>query len=140
MANLPDIIAAHCPQLEELELVNYNHSDIEIGKVLDSCRRVSTLVLSGARSRTPLPLSRHFTHLKHLELDWSATSAMVQLILTSCPLLEHISAGELDARDILGEDLIECQGTDETHGDHQHKVHPTNHHPQEWVCTGLCYF
>ncbi|KAI8349981.1 hypothetical protein B0O80DRAFT_500925 [Mortierella sp. GBAus27b] len=129
LSSLPNIISTYCPHLEALEMIDGRDVSVDVSSVLDSCQRLSTLTLAGFEfdARALVSLSRHFSHLAHLDIeDCHFTSSTILLVLTSCPLLESLSADTLDACDILG--ITENQ---EGHQTFQ---------PQDWVCTNLHSF
>lgn len=132
VTSLPDIIAAHCPHLKDLVLADGEVSSLRVSEILESCRRLSSLTLVGFEfdARAPMALSRHFSHLTHLEITHCphSSSAMVQQVLASCPKLDHLTANKLDVRDVLGVAVV----TDGPNGDQQE-----TYHPHEWACTNL---
>ncbi|KAI8349969.1 hypothetical protein B0O80DRAFT_531420 [Mortierella sp. GBAus27b] len=145
MSDLPDVIAKHCPCLDELKIIRYRVAPIDLARVLDSCRRLSSLTLEQHDldpSAQP-SLTRHFPHLTHVDFYSCrfVQSAFVHQILISCPHLDYLSAPRLHVCDILGvPDLVDVPYL--PLGESQPEFlelesRPDGIRPQEWVCTKL---
>ncbi|KAI8349990.1 hypothetical protein B0O80DRAFT_531434 [Mortierella sp. GBAus27b] len=138
ISKFPEIITTHCPHLESLVLRNA-FTSVDIGSILDSCHRLSKLVLSDIEfdDRAQWSLSRHYSYLVHLDLACcgTVTSLMVQQVMVSCPRLDTFHALRLDARDILGVPTMDTSGASGSIGDQQDANQVL--HPQDWVCTSL---
>ncbi|KAI8349972.1 hypothetical protein B0O80DRAFT_500916 [Mortierella sp. GBAus27b] len=145
ISDLPGVIAKHCPCLDKLKIVRYRDAPIDLTRVLDNCRRLSSLTLEhhdfdpSAQSS----LTRHFPHLTHVNFHScrSVQSAFVHQILISCPHLDYLSAPRLHVCDILGiPDLVDVPYL--RLGEPQPvfpelESRPDGVRPQEWVCTKL---
>ncbi|KAI8349968.1 hypothetical protein B0O80DRAFT_500912 [Mortierella sp. GBAus27b] len=145
MSDLPDVLTKHCPCLDELKIIRYREAPIDLARVLDSCRRLSSLTL-GQHDLYPLAqpsLTRHFPHLTHVDF-YSCRflqSAFVHQILISCPHLVYLSAPRLHVCDILGvPHLVDVPYL--RLGEPQPEFlelesRPDGMRPQEWVCIEL---
>ncbi|KAI8349973.1 hypothetical protein B0O80DRAFT_500917 [Mortierella sp. GBAus27b] len=145
MSDLPDVIAKHCPCLDELSIGTYREAPIDLARVLDSCRRLSSLTL-GQHDLYPSAqssLTRHYPHLTHVDFHscYFVQSAIVRQILISCPHLDYLSATKLHVCDILGvPDLgdIPYLPLRESQPEFlELETCPDGIRPQEWVCTKL---
>ncbi|KAG0218602.1 hypothetical protein B0O80DRAFT_531433 [Mortierella sp. GBAus27b] len=138
ISKLPGVITTHCPHLESLVLHDAFNS-VDIGSILDSCQRLSKLVLSDIEfdDRAQWSLSRHYSYLVHLDLICcgTITSLMVQRVMVSCPRLDTFHAPRLDASDILGVPTMDTSDAGGSIGDQQDAKQVL--HPQDWVCTSL---
>ncbi|KAI8349982.1 hypothetical protein B0O80DRAFT_135441 [Mortierella sp. GBAus27b] len=141
LSTLPNIIATRCPHLEVLKMTGGKLSGVEVSSILDSCQRLSTLILVTFEfdARAALSLRRHFPHLVHLDIERcdSTTSAMIQQLMTSCPRLEYLAADRLDVRDILGVAEVEME---EAGRQGEHQEARQTFQPQDWACTNLRSF
>ncbi|KAI8350018.1 hypothetical protein B0O80DRAFT_531455 [Mortierella sp. GBAus27b] len=127
ISDLPDVIAKHCPCLDELKISIYPDAPKDLARVFDSCRRLSSLILVAQHDLGPSAqssLARHFPHLTHMDFHscYYLQSAFVHQILISCPHLDYLSANKLYVCDILG---VPDQSR------------PDGIRPQEWVCTKI---
>ncbi|KAI8349970.1 hypothetical protein B0O80DRAFT_458760 [Mortierella sp. GBAus27b] len=91
MPDLPDVIAKHCPCLDELSIGTYLDVPIGLARVFDSCRRLLSLTLEqdGLDSSAQSSLTRHFPYLTHVNFHsspLSTRSSSLALTLTISPL------------------------------------------------------
>ncbi|KAI8349984.1 hypothetical protein B0O80DRAFT_500928 [Mortierella sp. GBAus27b] len=145
MSDLPDVIAKHCPCLDELNIGTSFDVPIGLARVFDSCRRLLSLTLEqdGLDPPAQSSLTRHFPYLTHVDFDMChlVPSAFVHQILISCPHLDYLSANSLHVCDILGvPDLVNVPYL--RLGESQPEFlelesRPDGMRPQEWVCTKL---
>ncbi|KAI8350020.1 hypothetical protein B0O80DRAFT_500962 [Mortierella sp. GBAus27b] len=145
ISDLPDVIAKHCPCLDELKIVRYSMEPIDLARVFDSCRRLSslTLVLNDFDPSAKSSLTRHFPHLTHVDFHSCLPfqSAFVHQILISCPHLDYLSATKLHLCDILGfphlADVSYLRLGEPQTEFLELERRPDAIRPQEWVCTKL---
>ncbi|KAI8349971.1 hypothetical protein B0O80DRAFT_500915 [Mortierella sp. GBAus27b] len=145
MSDLPDVIAKHCPCLDELKILKYRDAPIDLARVLDSCSRLSSLTLGqhGLYLSAQSSLTRHYPHLTHVDFHscFFVQSAIVHQILISCPHLDYLSATKIHVCDILGvPHLVDVPYL--RLGEPQPEFlelesRPDGMRPQEWVCTKL---
>ncbi|KAI8350017.1 hypothetical protein B0O80DRAFT_428686 [Mortierella sp. GBAus27b] len=139
LSDLADVIAKHCPCLEKLKIDGYRDVVIDLDRVFDSCRRLSSLTL-GQCDLDPSAqssLTRHFPYLTHVDLYLcrSLQSAFVHQILISCPHLDHFSAYRLHVYDILGVPDFRLRESGPEFLELESRTDGIR--PQEWVCTKL---
>ncbi|KAI8350015.1 hypothetical protein B0O80DRAFT_531453 [Mortierella sp. GBAus27b] len=145
ISDLSDVIAKHCPCLDELKIVGYQDVVIDLHRVFDSCRRLSSLTLeqNDLKPSAQSSLTRHFPYLTHVDFHSCRflPSAFVHQILISCPHLDYLAAHRLHVCDILGvPDLVNIPYL--RLGEPQPvflelESRPDGIRPQEWVCTKL---
>ncbi|KAI8349985.1 hypothetical protein B0O80DRAFT_500929 [Mortierella sp. GBAus27b] len=145
ISDLPGVIAKHCPCLDELKIATDRGAVIDLARVLNSCRRLSSLTLDQHEldPSAQSSLTRHFPHLTHVNFHSCRylQSAFVHQILISCPHLDYLAAPKLHVCDILGvPDLVDVPYL--PLGESQPEFlelesRPDGIRPQEWVCTKL---
>ncbi|KAI8350019.1 hypothetical protein B0O80DRAFT_531456 [Mortierella sp. GBAus27b] len=139
LSDLADVIAKHCPCLDKLNIVGYRDVVIDLDRVLDSCRRLSSLTLGKCDldPSTQSSLTRHFPYLTHVDLYrcHDLQSAFVHQILISCPHLDHFSAHRLHVYDILGVPDLRLRESEPEFLGLESRTDGIR--PQEWVCTKL---
>ncbi|KAG0302665.1 hypothetical protein BGZ98_007323 [Dissophora globulifera] len=99
------------PALESITKANYQTSDDQQALVLGSMRRVTGWSARVFGPKSFQVLRNHWATLKTLELSMcrsSATTAMLQEILTSCPLLEQLQWGLAHAADLVSDQPWAC--------------------------------
>ncbi|KAF9111461.1 hypothetical protein BGX27_004913 [Mortierella sp. AM989] len=140
------VISTSCLQVKELTFhcqspsTRRGFSDADLAMIFDSCREISSFyALDTEFSHLALhSLSRRFGSLTELDLSDSSTltSTMVQVIMTSCPLLVTLSATLLEARDIVGDAMMEDE---KQIAGEEAKGMETQKQPlvQDWVCVKL---
>ncbi|KAI8350014.1 hypothetical protein B0O80DRAFT_135922 [Mortierella sp. GBAus27b] len=139
LSDLADVIAKHCPCLDKLKIFGYRDVVIDLDRVFDSCRRLSSLTL-GQYDLDPSAqssLTRHFPYLTHVDfyLCRCLQSAFVHQILISCPHLDHLSAHRLHVYDILGVPDLRLGESEPELLELESRTDGIR--PQEWVCTKL---
>ncbi|KAF9356088.1 hypothetical protein BGX26_005718 [Mortierella sp. AD094] len=151
---LSRILTEKCSPVVELDIANLPLRDQELAKMIEAIQPgLCSISLSrtsfGPTALKPL-MRQHAASLTYISLEseiFTATSAMVQKILTSCHQLTEIYADILKARDILGiaesdskDDEDEDEEGEEEEEEEEGEEEEEEEEENDWVCTKLKTF
>ncbi|KAF9985485.1 hypothetical protein BGZ65_010713 [Modicella reniformis] len=94
------------PNLERVSSMAYTMSTKNLNRMIKGMRRITALdfdCLESFQSSSMKRLQPHFPHLKELILSIAPglTSSMIRQVLTTCPLLEVLAVGMIDAAEVV---------------------------------------